>query len=355
MPSPPTLYFILPGANRSGGVRVTIEMANRLLDRGYQTALVIRRPRLSGTQRLTKPLTKLIKASRHDWLHECRCPVTYYNDISEIPFEQGSTAIGVGTFTVEDLEQTPAFLNKIRFNHGIPSNRTELIQQAWSGPMPTLTVSATIVEPLKELGCTGPIHVVPNGIKTEDYYPADVTRDGIGTIYSAHYNKHPEAIVQCLNKLRAQLPDTPIRVFGAERKPKELTGFEYHHLPSVEKARELYSQSKVWMLASRIEGLPGPVLEAMACGTAVASTDNLGSLEIIEHDVNGLISPVDDVDALVSNIASVCTDDALRQRLVAGGFETCKRFTWDAAVDRMVETLNKIESISTQDKVKTTC
>jgi L-malate glycosyltransferase len=106
--------------------------------------------------------------------------------------------------------------------------------------------------------------------------------------------------------------------------------------------REIYSQSLVWLLASHTEGLPGPALEAMACGAVVISTDNEGSLEVIRDGVNGLIVPKSDFGAFVEKIRLILSDQTLRNNLAQGGFETVERFTWANAADRMEEFLDDV-------------
>ena len=52
------------------------------------------------------------------------------------------------------------------------------------------------------------------------------------------------------------------------------------------------------MLPSYGEGTPGALLEAMAMGRAVITTDVPGCRETVEHGRNGLLVPARDVRAL---------------------------------------------------------
>lgn len=63
------------------------------------------------------------------------------------------------------------------------------------------------------------------------------------------------------------------------------------------------SRSAVFVLSSRHEGLPGALIEAMACGCRVVATDcPHGPAEILEGGRWGLLIPVDDASALASAI-----------------------------------------------------
>lgn len=59
-------------------------------------------------------------------------------------------------------------------------------------------------------------------------------------------------------------------------------------------------QCSVYVLPSYREGTPKTVLEAMACGRAVITTDAPGCRETVDDKVNGLLVPVKDIDSIVN-------------------------------------------------------
>lgn len=69
-------------------------------------------------------------------------------------------------------------------------------------------------------------------------------------------------------------------------------------------------RSKVFILSSKWEGLPTVLIEAMACGCQVVSTNcPSGPAEILEDGKWGRLVPVGDVDALARAILLSLNDD----------------------------------------------
>lgn len=69
-------------------------------------------------------------------------------------------------------------------------------------------------------------------------------------------------------------------------------------------------QARLFVLSSRWEGLPSVLIQAMACGTQVVSTDcPSGPAEILENGRWGRLVPVGDPEALASAIRAAVDDD----------------------------------------------
>ena len=80
----------------------------------------------------------------------------------------------------------------------------------------------------------------------------------------------------------------------------------------------LYSGAAAFLLPSLYEGFGFPALEAMACGAPVVSS-NAGSLPELVADA-ALLTPVDDLDALVAALLRLFAEPGLAQELRTRGF-----------------------------------
>ncbi|MBF0538550.1 MAG: glycosyltransferase family 4 protein [Nitrospirae bacterium] len=88
-----------------------------------------------------------------------------------------------------------------------------------------------------------------------------------------------------------------------------------------------YSYAEMLVHPSLFEGFGLNILEAMACGTPVISS-NGGSLPEVVGQAGLLFNPKE-VTALAAHMLKLIRDKELRQSLVAKGLQHVKEFTWD--------------------------
>jgi len=93
-------------------------------------------------------------------------------------------------------------------------------------------------------------------------------------------------------------------------------------------AGEWYSSADLFVLSSRFEGFPNTLREAMAHGVAVVSTDCLtGPRTLVEPGTNGILVPVDDVDAMACALRELMLDESRRNRLAAAAMTARDKYS----------------------------
>ena len=76
-----------------------------------------------------------------------------------------------------------------------------------------------------------------------------------------------------------------------------------------------------FILASKSEGLPRVVLEAMLLNIPVIGSQVTGTAELIDHDSTGLLFPWSDVPQLAQHLDNIWADAELRARLAAAAYQ----------------------------------
>ena len=93
--------------------------------------------------------------------------------------------------------------------------------------------------------------------------------------------------------------------------------------------------AQVFVFPSHYEGFGIPVLEAMACGTPVVCANN-SSLPEVAGDAALLVESANPAE-IAAATARVLEDVELRQELIRRGYLQSRRFTWQAAAQRLLE------------------
>jgi len=101
----------------------------------------------------------------------------------------------------------------------------------------------------------------------------------------------------------------------------------------------LLSGAKALVYPSVYEGFGMPVLEAMAVGTPVL-TSNLSSLPEVAGEDAVLVDPYE-TSSIAEGMQSLLTDDALRSRLREAGLARAQRFTWEETARQTAKVLHR--------------
>ncbi|HEV7663790.1 MAG TPA: glycosyltransferase family 1 protein, partial [Chloroflexota bacterium] len=102
----------------------------------------------------------------------------------------------------------------------------------------------------------------------------------------------------------------------------------------------MYSAAEVFAFPSLYEGFGLPILEAMACGTAVVAS-RASCLPEVAEGAALLIDPASVAD-LADALERVITDHGLRENLIVRGRERAAQYTWQAAAERLLDVYRRV-------------
>lgn len=125
---------------------------------------------------------------------------------------------------------------------------------------------------------------------------------------------------------------TQAEELGIAKQVKFLDYVDYDRLPII------LSQATALVFPSLWEGFGIPVLEAMACGTPVI-TSNLASLPEVAGDAGILVNPYQ-VEAIAQAMEEIVTDQQLRCQLSRQSLQRAQQFSWQKTGQETVAVLS---------------
>lgn len=165
--------------------------------------------------------------------------------------------------------------------------------------------------------------------------------------------KNVEALIDAFSKLPTHLRESHDLVLAGDLKKMPQLHARVHELclesqasfPGVvteEQLVALYQQAAVFVFPSRYEGFGLPVLEAMACGCPVISS-NASSLPEVFGEA-ALSADPEDTDGFARHLEQVLSDTGLRQELRQKGLARVSRFSWEQTALDMIKVYTKVGS-----------
>jgi len=128
--------------------------------------------------------------------------------------------------------------------------------------------------------------------------------------------------VDCRVQIAGFLDDGPDSISQNELDHWKAGGIEF--LGSLDDVRPALTQASIYVLPSYREGTPRTVLEAMATGRPVITTDAPGCRETVVDGKTGLLVAVQDVAALLKAMEKLADDGVLRSKMGAAARKYCE-------------------------------
>lgn len=112
----------------------------------------------------------------------------------------------------------------------------------------------------------------------------------------------------------------------------------------------LYREFDLFVLPTRPgEGIPRVLMEAMAGGLPIVTTNVSGISSLIEDGENGLLVPEASSAAMIEALRSLIATPSLRQRLIHGGYATARAHTLERQAQALMQIVAKECGVAIRD------
>jgi glycosyltransferase involved in cell wall biosynthesis len=188
---------------------------------------------------------------------------------------------------------------------------------------------------------------IPNGVEGRFFTPREYRRgENLRLLYPGTWldQRGIFYLRDAMRKLGPQLPGLTLTIAGPGFPAEEIARFFGEELatriivrPAVpaENMPALYSDHDVLLFPSLMEGLPNVLLEAMASGMPVVTTETCGMPDVVEDGFNGLLIQPADAPAIERAVLKLANSEELRKRLGEAARESMRRQTWERAGRRL--------------------
>jgi glycosyltransferase involved in cell wall biosynthesis len=206
------------------------------------------------------------------------------------------------------------------------------------------------------------IQVLPNAISLSQYpfVARDASDQRLVWIRAFHHIYEPQLAVRVVAELTARFPKLSLTMVGPDKGDGSLQSTQAlaRQLGVEDKIRFVgkvpkdeiavwINSADIFLNTSTIDNSPVTVIEAMACGACVVTTEVGGIPYLCNHRVDAMLSPVSDVKAMASNISQLLSQPKLAQTLSRNSRSRVELMDWAAILPRWTSLLRFVSNRAT--------
>lgn len=190
----------------------------------------------------------------------------------------------------------------------------------------------------------GTVGILYNGVDTEIFKPPQQSNARKSPVILSVGRLIPRKgfhdLIEALHELTYHDFELWIVGDGPERDRLTALAFDYGltervkfwGIQSQEQLASLYKQSDIYCLPSLNEGMSNTILEAMACGLPIVTTEVSGSSELVKD--NGFLVRPGDKKALGKRLSQLLANDELRRSMGRLSRKRAETFSWENAAEQ---------------------
>jgi glycosyltransferase involved in cell wall biosynthesis len=199
---------------------------------------------------------------------------------------------------------------------------------------------------------------IPNGVGPEFFHQRSSIENStprllfVGT-WIDHKGIYP--LAEAFAQLSALIPGVRLTIAGCTETEQGVRRHFSHLVQSSLAVRPfvsrddmpaLYASHDIFVLPSLVEGMPLVLLEAMASGLAVVTTESSGMTDLVEDGHDGLLTIPGDATSLVMAMTKLCENPQLRRQMGNAAQEKMRRFSWTRFAERHEAVFNRAAGLN---------
>ena len=189
----------------------------------------------------------------------------------------------------------------------------------------------------------GDYPLITEGIDTEKFMCQGNRAKKVDSMILTPLRKNPlkgaEYAIAALKMIHNEFPEVKIVAYGDFH--GNIPDFiDFKHVIPDETLKEYYCKSSYFILPSVIEGIPEPLLEAMAGGCACISTASGGPQQVINTDINGILVPIKDPESIFTAFKKLYQNRELAMSIMEHSIKTAGNFDLKRTYNDFINAVN---------------
>lgn len=167
-----------------------------------------------------------------------------------------------------------------------------------------------------------------------------------------HEIYHPEMAIEVPERLQDEFPQVQLTMTGPDKgdgslqKTQALVG-QFHlqdrvSFPGATSKSDVparLNEGDIFLNTTNFDNTPISVMEAMACGLCIVSTNVGGLPYLLEDSIDALLVPPNDPDAMAVAVKRILTEPGLAEKLSANARKKAEQFDWSKILPQWEELL----------------
>mgnify|MGYP001010536850 CR=1 FL=1 len=175
-----------------------------------------------------------------------------------------------------------------------------------------------------------------SGVDMEFFAPQPLPKEPV-VLMTARllWSKGIREFLEAIKLVKQKYPELEVLLVGGldhndealkkEELDKCIREYDIEYCGYAQDVRPYLKRCSIYVLPSYHEGLPRSVLEAMALGRPIVTTDVPGCRETVDEGINGFLVPAKNSIALAEKLEILIQTPALRCKMAEKSYEICKK------------------------------
>ncbi|MBQ8451717.1 MAG: glycosyltransferase [Clostridia bacterium] len=180
----------------------------------------------------------------------------------------------------------------------------------------------------------------------------DLDKDRINLCFIGELSgrKNQEFLIHAVKKLKDEGICVHLNLVGTGDKRREYEELsvklgidnQIHLVGYTRNIEQFLAKTNFYVSASKIEGLPFNIMEAMLCKQVIITADAKGCVDLIKDGQNGLVYKLNDIDDFVKKFKQVYYDSKLQAKLAKNAEESAKDYLLESVFDENINLINEL-------------